>query len=114
VAIAEVERGFGPTSQLLVAPLQSRALASFDAGHPRIAIALFERALPIADRGDGSSLDAVRVRMGLATALASVGEHARAVTLARAARASVTNVAGGATLVPPIDAFLAEQTRLSR
>jgi serine/threonine protein kinase/tetratricopeptide (TPR) repeat protein len=114
MAIAEVERGFGPTSQLLVAPLQSRALASFDAGHPRIAIALFERALPIADRGDGPPLDAVRVRMGLATALASVGERDRAVTLARAARARVTNVAGGATLLAPIDAFLAEQTRPSR
>jgi tetratricopeptide (TPR) repeat protein len=114
MAIAEAERAFGVDSQALVGPLQSRALASIDAGHPRFAIALLERALPIADRSDGPALDAIKVRMGLATALVSVGERARAVDLARAARARVANVAGGAPLLAPIDAFLAEQAKPSR
>jgi tetratricopeptide (TPR) repeat protein len=109
-AIAAAERWFGPDTQLLVPLLQHRALASVDAGHPRAAIALFERALSIVDRADGPPLDAARVRMGFATALVSIGERARAVDLARTARARIAHVTGGERLLPSIDAFLAAQS----
>jgi hypothetical protein len=52
--------------------------------------------------------------MGLATALVSIGEQARAIDLARAARARIAHVTGGERLLPSIDAFLAEQTASTR
>jgi tetratricopeptide (TPR) repeat protein/predicted Ser/Thr protein kinase len=106
-----IVRQLGPESHLLAYGLLEQGIAEHGLGRGRAALATLERALALREGSDADPSTVATVEWPLARVSWDLGEHERALELARSARATY---AGDAPLWRPtiveIDAWLAERT----